>query len=126
MPDYERALEAAGATIHSSQAFGSYQGDLWVYLTYQNITGFLCISYGSCGGCDSYEAWRGDIIHQHPDYYETNGWDKYPTKEELADFGSRYLDNIMTYEEAIKEASVSLDWDMEAKAMIDWISSIQC
>ena len=118
---YENALEAAGATIHNSRAFGSYQGDMWIHLTYNGTTGWLCISYGSCGGCDSYEAWHNDIRHQHPDYYEN--WDAYPTQEELADFGRGYLDSIMTTEEAIVVASERLDWDMEAKEMIEFIES---
>ena len=53
---YQEALEAAGATVHAFEFFGSYQGDWWAKVTYNGETGWVHGSYGSCSGCDAFEA----------------------------------------------------------------------
>lgn len=105
---YREALEAAGAVVHEYEQFGSYQGDWWARVTYQDKTGWVSGSYGSCSVCDAFE---GEF-----------GWYK-PTQERLAAFGQEYLDNFMTQEEAEKSAARNLDWDYDAKEMFDFIKS---
>lgn len=112
MHNYITAIEAAGAVVHAWEAFGSYQGDWWAKVTYNGQTGFVTASYGSCSGCDSYQATFDYEDEEKPDF-----------QERLAAFGKEYLDEILTFDEAITRASKHLDWDMEAQLMVDWIKS---
>lgn len=133
MSGYQEAMEAAGAIVHEFEEFGSYQGDWWAKVTYEGKTGWVTGSYGSCSGCDAFEAefgWGDEKCAKHE--YESDeksiGCDacieaaaKY--KNHLIEFGKCYLDEIMSKADAIKEASTNLEWDMEAKEMVDFVSS---
>ena len=101
---YEQAIEANGVEIYDIKYFGSYQGDWWAYT---NI-GFIYGCYGSCSGCDAFQA--------------EFGWEE-PTKEKLKEFGKSYVECPYTYEEALEKASENLEWDYEAKEMVEWIKS---
>jgi len=101
-------MEAAGAVVEIFEEFGSYQGEWWAKVSYGGKIGWVNGSYGSCSGCDAFEA--------------EFGWDD-PSDEKLAEFGRGYLDNIMTQDEAIKSASQYIEWDMDAKKMVDFIKS---
>lgn len=130
---YQKAMEAAGAIVHDFEQFGSYQGDWWAKVTYNGETGWVRGSYGSCSGCDAFEAEFGwDEGHCKEHRYgsdeESVGCEAckeakatYDTK--LADFGRDYLDGIMSHEKAIERASENLDWDMEAKEMVEYLKS---
>jgi hypothetical protein len=102
---YEEALEAAGAVVHCAQYFGSYQGEAWARVTYKGQTGWVSWSYGSCGYCDHYESRFGFS----------------PSQEDLAEFGREYLEDIMTYERALKESGRHLEWDETAEEMVKFI-----
>jgi hypothetical protein len=103
---YDGALKAAGAEVHTFESFGTYQGDWWAKVTYKGKTGWVHGWFGSCSGCDAFEA--------------EFGWDD-PTNEQLATFGVQYLDELWTQEEAEKDASEDLSWDMDAKDMLEFI-----
>ena len=107
---YQESLEAAGAIVLIFDSFGSYQGDWWAKVEYNGRIGWVNGSYGSCSGCDAFEAEFGWNDDEQPDY-----------QERLADFGRSYLDNLYTQEEAEKESSKYLDWDMDAQEMLDFI-----
>jgi len=109
---YEQAMEAAGATVHQYESFGSYQGDWWAHVTYNGTTGFVTGSYGSCSGCDAFQAEFGWDDKKETDY-----------PQRLAAFGAEYLDNIMTYDQAVTEASRNVDWDLDAEEMVNWIKA---
>lgn len=106
---YREALEAAGAEIHEFQEFGSYQGDWWAKVKFKGKTGWVKGSYGSCSGCDAFQA-------------EFDCGDD-PTPTQLKRFGIQYLDDILTQEEALKIAAEHADWDGEAQGMVDFIKS---
>lgn len=60
---YKEALEAAGATVHAMENFGSYQGDWQAKVTYDEKTGWIQGCFGSCSGCDAFEGeigWLAD------------------------------------------------------------------
>lgn len=109
---YQSAMEAAGAQVHDFEQFGSYQGEWWAFVTYKGVTGWVNGSYGSCSGCDAFEAEFGYGHEDDEDYIPR-----------LIAFGEGYLDYILTQEEAIKEASRNLEWDTDAEAMVAFIKS---
>lgn len=50
---YTEALEATGAKVKEYKEFGSYQGT-WIAIIEDGR--FIEGSYGSCSGCDSFQA----------------------------------------------------------------------
>ena len=130
---YCQALEAAGAKILQFKEFGSYQGDWWAKVDVNGEIGWIAGSYGSCSGCDAFEAEFGygvEFCDDHKWIYDesvTNTCsDCQEVKEQyqirLADFGKVYLDTLYTHEEAVKEASRYIDWDFHAPEMVEWIT----
>jgi hypothetical protein len=133
---YIEALKQAGAEVLANKRFGSYQGDWVVKLSYNGVNGWTIFGFGSCSGCDSYEA-RFSRVENHA--HEDN---KYFSPDchieearnmsskcqpcavflnELSDFGKEYLDDVMTQEEAEAKASENIEWDMEAGEMLAFI-----
>lgn len=129
---YRESLEAAGATVHQFKEFGSYQGDWWAKVTVDGKDGWINGSYGSCTGCDSFQAefgWDdepqcGD--HRYgPEVKDCQLCDAMAKvyRIKLAQFGKRYTDNVLTQEEAEKEAAANLEWDSDAAEMLSWIKA---
>lgn len=128
---YQEALTAAGATVHSFENFGSYQGDWWAKVTYNNTTGWVTGSFGSCSGCDAFEAefgWQEDKCEDHRYNYEDAPPDcanceaqKESYNERFKRFGLDYLETLLTQEEAIAKASEHIDWDSDAEEMVKYI-----
>lgn len=96
---YEDALSSAGATVISFGEFGDYQGTWLAYVHYKGQLGWIMSNYGSCSGCDAYQA-------------EFEGsYDKLIDQEErMIKFGQSYLHNIITTEELMKELQDQYDW----------------
>jgi hypothetical protein len=133
---YKKCLELTGATVYAFKEFGSYQGDWWALVKYQGKTGWISGSYGSCSGCDAFqsefdlyqddhthvidgkEIWCYNIID---DLFITGCPKCEDMLYRLSEFGKRYLEHIMTQEEAEKKASENEDWDLDAKGMLEWI-----
>jgi hypothetical protein len=130
MGDYQKALEAAGAEVHAYESFGSYQGDWWALVTVDGERGWVHGYYGSCSGCDAFEAEFGydeDRCKRHqyeqpmPNCDQCRGAESaYLTK--LADFGRDYLPPI-TQEAAEQKAAENLAWDSDAQEMLDFIKA---
>lgn len=126
---YEEALSAAGAEVLEFRNFGSYQGDWWAKVTLNGETFWAHGSYGSCSGCDAFEAefdYKSEECGEHR--YDAShppcaGCDaaKADYAVRLAEFGAGYLDDRLTQEQAETEASRNLEWDMDAKEMIAFI-----
>lgn len=115
---YIRAIQAAGAVVLAEERFGSYQGDWWAKVLWNGQVGWVHGAYGSCSGCDSFEASFNDTL-----------WEDEATEEQLrdyqkrlADFGAKYMDPLYTQEQALKLASENLDWDDDAQRMVDFIN----
>lgn len=108
---YKAALVAAGADVMAFEEFGSYQGDWWAAVMYRGEMGFVRGSYGSCSGCDSFQAEFTSAYEDTPGY-----------NERLAKFGESYLDVLYTQEQAIKEAGRNSEWDSEADLMVAFVS----
>lgn len=126
---YESALEAAGATVHKFKSFGSYQGDWWAKVTFNGQDGWAHGYFGSCSYCDAFDR-EFDYGYDCDEHRYLSG-DKTGCAEcvrleadynaRLKTFGLRYLTELYTQEEAEKEASSNLEWDMDATAMLNWI-----
>lgn len=103
-------MEAAGATVLTMEHFGSYQGDWWAKVLYNGTTGWVHGCFGSCSGCDAFEAEFGWHDEDKPDY-----------QQRLSDFGKLYLNDLYTQKEAEKIASRASNWDHEAEHMLKFI-----
>ena len=122
---YEEALKEAGADVVSFKAFGGWQGDWWAHVYWKGDEGYIHGWYGSCSGCDAFQAEFGCIECD-------SAWDENHNKEEciycksykrkLKDFGKGYLENsFYLKDEAIKLASKDINWDPGAEEAILWI-----
>jgi len=129
---YKKCLEISGAEVLVFDNFGSYQGDWWAKVNYHNQTGWVHGSFGSCSGCDAFEAEFWDVEHcEDEENYEgchdycdlKDGCSKCDEiKLKLIEFGKGYLDGgLYTQEQAEKIASEDLEWDMEAQEMVNFI-----
>lgn len=140
---YSEALEAAGAKVIEYKEFGSYQGDWLAFVEYNGEKGIVEGSYGSCSGCDAFEAefgWTNGPTEKDGKYYRTY-WheeDNEIPKEEfdkinqeiqvkLADFGSSYLVGGVYGKDHYENRLANLksdDWfDQETKELCEWAIS---
>ena len=105
---YASALSAAGAVVHSVVYTNDYQGTWMAFVAHKGQTGFVSGWFGSCGGCDDFQAFE----------YRCEGE---PTQAELARFGSEYLDNIESLDEVRRRYEKQSEWCMEADETLRWI-----
>ena len=127
---YTEAMEAAGATILNYEEFGSYQGDWWAKVSYEGRVFWVHGSFGSCSGCDAFQAEFG---YGHDEECSEHRYE-YPPPEncpncdqskaayqiKLAEFGKSYLFSDLTQEEAEKEAN-PYDWDSDGKEALKFV-----
>lgn len=106
MSNYENAIKLAGAEIHCFKEFSSYQGDWLAKVTYQGKTGWIKGSYGSCSGCDAYEA--------------EFGYDD-PSDDKAAAFGKQYLEEFSDYKNLLNEYKEQSEWDTESEDIIKFL-----
>lgn len=131
---YETCMKLAGAKILAFEEFGSYQGDWWAKVDYKNNIGWVYGYFGSCSGCDSFQAEFGYDDHEHTDnkyfsHYNIKTIEDFHAdceecqdlKKRMIEFGESYLDVILTQEEAETEVSKNIEWDMDAKEMLEFI-----
>ena len=118
---YKDALTAAGATVHAFESFGTWQGDWWARVTVPNgHTGWIHGHFGSCSGCDSYEAEIGlDAGHCDEHYTAADqascaecASKRIAFQDKVKRFGTHYLASVMTQEEAMR-ATEPTEWDDE-------------
>jgi hypothetical protein len=127
---YQLALEAAGARVLAFEQFGSYQGDWWARVRVGRRIGWIGGSFGSCSGCDAFEAEFGyandacrDKHYSHAPECEGCIAAKAVYQKRLSDFGATYIESMMSKIDAIKKASENLRWDGDAQNMVDWIKA---
>lgn len=126
---YNEAMTAAGAKVIEFKSFGSYQGDWWAKVELQDgRTGWINGSYGSCSGCDAFEAefgWNDDFCGQHSynrvETCEACTEIKTEYDKRLATFGAGYLDGLMSQEQAENKARENIEWDSDASTMLTFI-----
>lgn len=112
---YEKALVAAGVDIINYETFGSHQGRWLAKIRFPNgEMAYVSDYYGSCSGCDAFEAELGfadekDIAYAH----------------KLKDFGRDYLENCLTFDEAMAVATEHVSWDRDAEDMVAWLNKVK-
>jgi hypothetical protein len=107
---YREALEAAGAEILAYSEFGTMQGDWCALVNYDGVSRWINGYFGSCSGCDAFS--------NEFDYVDTETQEY---QEKLAAFGKTYIDAWFTQEEAERHASENIEWDKDARDMLDFI-----
>ena len=107
---YRDSLEKAGATVHLFEQFGDWQGTWWAKVTWKGETGWVSGSYGSCEGCDAFQAEFGWLDEPHENY-----------DKRLADFGTVYLEGMYSQEKAEARTAGCSDWDEEGQAAHEYI-----
>jgi len=131
---YYEALEAAGAEVLAFEQFGSYQGDWWAKVNYNGRQFWIHGTYGSCSGCDSFEAefgWSEDQCEDHKYKPKDEHFDCAACQEavkeytaKLANFGRGYLESgDMSQAEAEKEAGRNAEWDSDAPHMVTFLQN---
>lgn len=129
---YYEALEAAGANVLEFERFGDYQGSWWAKVVYNSNTFWVKGSYGSCSGCDAFQAefdyhdcerckehrytWNDEITNNCEDC--KNALKVY--NQHLAEFGMGYLVGGEHTQEEAEKSAAEYDWsdDKEALAFI--------
>ncbi len=106
MSGYCDAIEAAGAEVLAFGEFGSYQGDWYAKVKWEGQTVLVGGAYGSCSGCDAFEAEFMSTLH--------------PTPEALAAFGRTYLADPLDSAKARADAVEQAEWDVDSRDIIKW------
>jgi len=131
---YQEAIEKADAKIHAFQSFGSYQGDWWAKVTFKEATGWVYGYYDSCSVCDTFKREFG-YNNQCKLHKYANDTDEVVINCKLCQckkasyefrivaFGLKYLDDIISKDEALAIASENLDWDMDTEEIIKFITA---
>jgi len=129
---YTQALEAAGANVLAYEEFGSYQGDWYAKVEYKGETGWINGSFGSCSGCDAFQAEfsydEGYNCESHRYFHDSEIGDCLACKEakkaylkHLAEFGEEYLGTLMSQEACENYAKEHASWSMEDSEALSWI-----
>lgn len=133
---YAYAIKKAGAEVHIFGEFGDYQGTWCAKVTYQNITGWVIGSYGSCSGCDTFEAEFEYSSHYHENddneclvsWYDLDDFDVNCEKcleleERLIRFGMHYIIAMMTQEEAERSLGQHVAYSLEDQEALLFIKN---
>lgn len=113
---YKTALVAAGAEVVAFTNFGDWQGTWVALVDYQGQRGWVQGAFGSCDHCDAFEAefaWD-EARDADPAEYDSR----------LAAFGRRYLDDILTTQQVLRQYEADADWDSESESAVLWIRHI--
>lgn len=125
---YQKAMEFAGAIVHEYQSFGSYQGDWLARVSFQGKEGYVVGAYGSCSGCDAFEAEFGDDGLEFFDEATMRYYPKPDTDEvwpRFRAFGEDYLDDIKTVDQARAMFTEQAEWDMDAQRILEWLTRVE-
>ena len=98
---YQEALQAAGGNVVEFKTFGDYQGTWWAKVAYGGEYGWVSGSYGSCSGCDAFEAEFSDTNSYSIDPNDKEAQRSYDQR--LALFGQSYLTALIPQAQAEKE-----------------------
>lgn len=128
---YKQALEAAGAVVVEYEQFGTYQGDWFALVDYNGERGWVRGSYGSCSGCDAFDAEFGYNYGRCARHQYRDGGDcadcvqaRADYDRRLAEFGRSYLEPLRATDDIRSELAKDARWDLEAEEALKWIDKI--
>jgi len=111
---YKEALEETGAHVLEYETFGSYQGDWFAVVNYNNQIYLIRDSYGSCSGCDAFEAEMGYSSSDTPEY-----------KQKLIAFGEGYLDTPADIDAELEKFNNNISWDESADEIVKFLERVK-
>ena len=131
---YEAALKAAGAEILDFKMVGSYQGRWAAKIVVNGQEGYVFGFYGSCSGCDSWQAECESLLpwdHKHGEEYvfssdimdnSTECPECNEARNKIASFGRAYLSPLYSREQAVEIETADAEWSDDAKELYEWIT----
>lgn len=128
--NYRMALVAAGAEIIAYKEVGSYQGDWCAICDYKGKRIAVMGCYGSCSGCDAFQADFSYIELKYDNGKYLVDWSEV-TKEEfeekepeyrrrLSEFAQSYLSTPFEKSDIDREISICAEWDADRKILLEW------
>jgi len=139
---YTEALKAAGAKVLLHKTVGSYQGEWVAVVEKDGEVKALHAYYGSCSGCDAFEAEFGYDIHSYESHGDGTYFSNYDEgtwrddcaecqnfKAKLKVFGEKYLAEAVPVADLI--VSIGKDvmeygWEDKAQlkdALAEWLAA---
>ena len=128
---YQGALLLAGAEVLAFECFGSYQGDWLAKVRINGQIRWVHDYFGSCSYCDAFEHDLGgkfehscaDNRYHNPVYRGfTSGCAQcQKAKEAIGEFGKRYLEDAVEFDEVRSQVVKNAEWDMDAQKMVTWL-----
>lgn len=125
-------MKSAGAKVLEFETFGDYQGTWLAKVKYEGKEGWVAGSFGSCSGCDAFQAEFGSDYHDclgdeyHSPFSENDFRDNCETcqdlKKRLIAFGKDYLDNIQSKKILIAKYKEQAEWDLGADKLIEFLN----
>lgn len=115
---YRESLEAAGAEVLDFKEIGSYQGTWGAIVNYEGKKCLVTGSYGSCSGCDAFQAefsYYDRIEPKKGKYYRDNNyWDENEeiTAEQARELNKAYDEKLANFGRSYLTALLDL-WDVE-------------
>lgn len=115
MSDYANALRVAGAEVHAMHFDGDWQGQWLARVTLPDgRTGWILDYFGSCSGCDAFEAEFGWDYHVHESHDgdgrvllasgDAEACEKCrELQERLRKFGARYFPYLCTTRDLLED-----------------------
>ena len=127
---YDGCLSAAGAMVHEFERFGSYQGQWIADVTLPDgRRGFIVGYYGSCSGCDAFEAELGYDFHacdgaKEYSYEKVEGCTQCAAfTEKKRKFGEAYFSDLKDREATLAGLQEDSRWNSEAREIIAWVNA---
>lgn len=122
---YEDILEDVCDKVYGYKEFGSYQGDWLAYVRYKGKDVWIKGSYGSCSGCDWFQAvekypWEWDYEGNEVEYLKRVEAESVRLRDL---FVNEYLeeDMLFTAGQLYEKLKEDRGWDWDADKMLAYI-----
>jgi hypothetical protein len=124
-------MEVAGAVLLAHNEFGTYNGAWWARVNWIGKIGWVHGSYGSCPICDAFEAEFDTSYHDigndtHSVYNLFAGCRECKDVQfRMVWFGCKYLDDILSQEDAERIAGKHADESNEDYEALEFVKSFR-
>lgn len=107
--EYRALLEEVGAKVNAFKAFGSFQGDWFAHVLYNDRAGWVHGQFGSCPTTDDLQ----EIDDRRRGAARSVARWRY---------GRQLLDSLLTQAEAERLAAKNIEWDHDAEEMLMFVA----